>query len=214
MSYLSDFDYDVMLKKRIAQQAKYRKRGSKSKKCPMSTDYMTHKQWKEMNGKVMSYQLNKPAQWDEFKSFPKHIQTEYLTNLIAIYNANATSLAQMFGVKPLTVRRHIEANKLGIAFHVGKSMSAEEREIWAAFISGSAKCEEPCVQNNESASEPAVVADIADEQPSLETAPGSMSMNQFSISFTGKIDVNMIANSLLSIIGRDAVGKIEIMCTL
>ena len=44
---MSDFEYDCWQRKRIAQQAKYRKCGSKSKKCSMSTDHMTQKQWKE-----------------------------------------------------------------------------------------------------------------------------------------------------------------------
>ena len=35
---MSDFEYDCWQRKRIAQQAKYRKCGSKSKKCSMSTD--------------------------------------------------------------------------------------------------------------------------------------------------------------------------------
>lgn len=40
---MNDFEFDCLQKKRLAQQAKYRKRGSKSKKCPMSTDHMTKK---------------------------------------------------------------------------------------------------------------------------------------------------------------------------
>lgn len=211
---MNDFEYDAMLKKRIAQQARYRKCGSKSKKCPMSTDYMTGRQWKEMNGKVMSYQLNKPVKWEEFKRFPKHIQTEYLTNLIAVYNANATSLAQMFGVKPLTVRRHIEANKLGITFHVGKSMSAKEREIWSVFINGTASSEEQGGQDNEpeARQDMEINNELSNREQPQPISP--MNMDRFSISFSGKIDVNMIANSLLSIVGPGASGKIEIICTL
>ena len=33
---MNDFDFDCLQKKRLAQQAKYRKRGSKSKKCTPS----------------------------------------------------------------------------------------------------------------------------------------------------------------------------------
>lgn len=47
---MNDFEFDCLQKKRLAQQAKYRKRGSKSKKCPMSTDHMTKKQWIEKDG--------------------------------------------------------------------------------------------------------------------------------------------------------------------
>ena len=41
-----------------------------------------------------------------------------------------------------------------------------------------------------------------------------MDMKQFSLTFQGQIDVNMIANSILCIIGQGAVGKVEIVCTL
>lgn len=65
---MSDFEYDCWQRKRLAQQAKYRKCGSKSKKCSMSTDHMTQKQWKERNGKVVTVNLNQPITWDEFKA--------------------------------------------------------------------------------------------------------------------------------------------------
>jgi len=41
-----------------------------------------------------------------------------------------------------------------------------------------------------------------------------MDMKQFSLIFQGKIDVGMIANSIRSILGQEASGKIEIVCTL
>lgn len=52
---MNDFDFDCLQKKRLAQQAKYRKRGSKSKKCTMSTDYMTTKQWGGLSSEVQRF---------------------------------------------------------------------------------------------------------------------------------------------------------------
>ena len=42
----------------------------------------------------------------------------------------------------------------------------------------------------------------------------SMDMKRFSLCFNGRIDVNMIANSLLHILGDNAVGEVEIVCNL
>lgn len=51
---MNDFDYEVMQRKRLARQAFHRKSGSKSKKCPMSTDHMTRKQWLERCGESVT----------------------------------------------------------------------------------------------------------------------------------------------------------------
>ena len=47
---MNDFEFDCLQKKRLAQQAKYRKRGSKSKKCPMSTDLSPSRQNRQEKG--------------------------------------------------------------------------------------------------------------------------------------------------------------------
>ena len=79
---MNDFDYEVMQRKRLARQAFHRKSGSKSKKCPMSTDHMTRKQWLERCGESVTYQLGKPMPWEEFKKMPVQIQKEYLLDRI------------------------------------------------------------------------------------------------------------------------------------
>jgi len=208
-----DFDYDVMQKKRLAHQAKYRKRGSKSKKCPMSTDHMTRKQWEERCGKVYTYNLNDPQSWDSFKGWPVHIQKEYLELLVRNYNVNASSLATMFGVRPATVRRLIDTNNLGITFKVGNSMNAAQRAQWLSFIGQESSEAEEVLPEQE---EPAIEQEKADVyQPVSQINNASdMDMKQFSLIFQGKIDVGMIANSIRSILGQEASGKIEIVCTL
>ena len=180
---MSDFEYDCWQRKRLAQQAKYRKCGSKSKKCSMSTDHMTQKQWKERNGKVVTVNLNQPITWDEFKALTTSMQEEYLRHMMENYGANATSFAAMFGVQPLTIRRHIQMNKLNIKFPVGHSMSTAQKDAWDELLHG-------------------------------KTSEQSMDMKRFSLCFNGRIDVSMIANSLVHILGDNAVGEVEIVCNL
>lgn len=57
---MDDFTYDCWQKKQLAQQARHRKRGSKSRKCSLPSDNLTKKQWKERNGKTLSINLNQP----------------------------------------------------------------------------------------------------------------------------------------------------------
>lgn len=144
---MSDFEYDCWQRKRIAQQAKYRKCGSKSKKCSMSTDHMTQKQWKERNGKVVTVNLNQPITWDDFKALTASMQEEYLKHMMENYGANATSFAAMFGVQPLTIRRHIQMNKLNIKFPVGHSMSTAQKDAWDELLHGKTSDEDAEVED-------------------------------------------------------------------
>ena len=193
---MNDFEFDCLQKKRLAQQAKYRKRGSKSKKCPMSTDHMTKKQWIERCGKIVTIKMDSPVSWASFKELSKQTQEEYLKNLMEKYHINARSLAEMFHITPITVRRHIATQGLAVSFPVGHSMNAEDRRAWELFLSGDASENEVSAENEET----------CDEEP--------MSMCSFSLRFSGKIDVSMISNSLIRILGDHSVGEIEVTCNL
>lgn len=169
----------------------------------MSTDYMTAKQWKERNGKVVSVSFDKPTSWANFRELSKGTQEEYLRCLSTTYGANATNLAEMFDVSVSTIRRHIQSANLDVKFHVGHSMNVEQRAAWKAFLGGVAP--QPIPQ-------PASMPQR--EKPPEIHAGTSMRMNRFSMSFSGDINVDMIANSLKHILGGDATGQVEIVCSL
>ena len=206
---MSDFEFDCMKKKQLAGQAKYRKRGSKSKKCSLPSDGMTNKQWKERCGPVISYNPNKPMAWEDFKKLPTRIQAEYITNLQHKFGVTAVDLGKMFGVQPLTVRKHADANNLGVEFPRGHAMSAAKKAEWDKFV-------------RHEQDEPAFLDDECEEWPVEEPVgdmpapaqPEAMKMKNFSLRFSGNIDVNMIANSLKWILGESSNGELEIICNL
>lgn len=207
---MSDFEFDCMKKKQLAGQAKYRKRGSKSKKCSLPSDGMTQKQWKEKCGPVISYNPNKPMIWDDFKKLPTHIQAEYITNLQQKFGVTAVDLGKMFGVQALTVRKHTDANNLGVEFPRGHALSAAKKAEWEKFV---------CPEQEESQAfvEPDDGDDWPVEEPTDNPAPAqteAMKMKNFSLRFSGNIDVNMIANSLKWILGESSSGELEIICNL
>lgn len=204
---MNDFEFDIMQKKNIANSARKQKIGTRSKKCSLPSDRLTNKQWKERNGEVMSYNLSKPIEWGEFKALPNEIQEEYLVGLQKKYSVTATDIAKMFGVKPLTVTRHVVAKELNVSFHRGRSMSAEQRTEFAKFLSGDVTREDELVIQtpNEITSDESAAAGGSDV---------SMKMNGVSLSFSGKIDIDAIANSLRHILGTEAVGKIQIICDI
>lgn len=93
------------------------------------------------------------------------------------YGANATSFAAMFGVQPLTIRRHIQMNKLNIKFPVGHSMSTAQKDAWDELLHGKTSDEGVEVEAEDA---PATKLD--------EAAPKqSMDMKRFSLCFNGRI---------------------------
>lgn len=223
---MTDFDYDCLQKKRIANQAKYRKRGSRSKKCNLPSDRLTHKQWKERCGPVVTYNLSNPMNWEDFKQLPVYIQAEYITNLQNKYGVTAVDLAEMFGVKPLTVRRHSEANNLSVTFHRGHAMTPARKAEWKKFLDPAGvgdetvNAEEAAVVSAEPVEEPVpepekvVFSCPPPEEVIAPVEPKSMNMTNFSLRFKGNLDVGTIANSLKLIMGNQSSGELEIICNL
>lgn len=204
---MTDFEYDCLQKKRLARQAQYRKRGSKSRKCSLLTDHMTEKQWKERNGKILSVELNKPMSWSEFKALTRTLQSAYIKHLIEKYGATTSDLAEMFGVSRPSVSALVKNNGLDVVFHKGRSMPKDKRPQWVAFLTGADAPLPREPDDNGSAPE---ITDIFLSKP----ASPSMSMREFSLVFEGRIDANAVANSLISILGRNSNGLIEIRCSL
>lgn len=173
--------------------------GARTGKCHMSCDYLTPKQLKELNGEVHTYQMNRPVRWAEFKEYPAEFQKEYLDAIIEKYNVNYTTLSKMWGIGVSSIKRLIEKNNLGITFTVGHSMTGDQRKAWKQFLSQEQDASDEPVDNNP--------APTDDEQ---EETPVPTMMTRFSLSFQGRIDPASIANSLTQMLGKDAVGQLNI----
>lgn len=210
---MTDFDYDVMLRKRLASQAKYRKRGSKSKKCPLQSDGMTRRQWERRNGEVVSMDLNRPMDWKTFKGFPVTMQETYLKQLQDRYQASGVDLAEMFGVHPVTVRKYIQDQNFDIKFKKGGGNNVAHMIQWNAFVNGSYdRPQEDVPLDIFADSDPPEAVQPEVIQP--ETRKPAMSMSGFSLEFKGDLNVDEIANSLLHILGDNTSGNIKIICDL
>ena len=136
---MNDFDYDVMQKKRIARGAAHMKGGSKSKKCTLPSDHLTPAQWKRRNGPVSTYSLNKPMDWETFKSLPIDIQQSYIDILQSRFNVTAATISKdLFGKTGPALKAHIEKKGLKYIQMKGRIMSAEEKELWENWLSPAA----------------------------------------------------------------------------
>ena len=135
---MHDFDYDAMQKKRIARGASHMKRGSKSKKCTLPSDYLTAAQKRRLNGPVSTYKLDEPMSWESFKAMPEDLQKKYILGLQENYGANDEMIGKMFKKSDtiaLRLRNTLNIKPLGKC-----KLNRKEKEIrdakWDAFCNG------------------------------------------------------------------------------
>ena len=155
---MNDFDYEVMQKKRIARGAAHMKRGSKSKKCSLPSDHMTPAEWKRRNGPVSTYSLNKPMDWETFKSLPVDIQQSYIDILQSRFNVTTSAISRdLFGKTGPTLKNHMEKTGIKYIQMKGRNMSTEEKDLWESWLSPAAPAWAPAEED------PAKVQQFLDE---------------------------------------------------
>ena len=90
---MTDFEYDVMQKKRLARNqfhnAKYKHGG-----CHLPHEDLTPAQMKRRNGPIMTYSMNQPMSWNDFKSMPHDLQQQYLDGLHARFGVGPSDIAK------------------------------------------------------------------------------------------------------------------------
>ena len=164
---MNDFDFDVMQKKRIANNAARMKRGSKSKKCSLPSDHLTPAQWKRRNGPVSTYSLNQPMDWETFKSLPTDIQQSYIDILQSRFNVTASTISkELFGKTGPALKALIEKNGLKYIKMKGKNMSADDREAWEHWLNP-----EKCAESHENVMEK---CEMLPEEPEMVQHPDEL----------------------------------------
>lgn len=108
------FVEDLREKKVLARNSKYRKCGSKSKKCTTPSDYLTPAQKRKMNGAVSVYQIGKPITWSEFKSYPLEMQQKWLDAFVEKFECSTKGMAIVFNLHPTSINLHCKNKDLKI----------------------------------------------------------------------------------------------------
>lgn len=217
---MREFYAEVADRKRLAWQARYKKNGSKSKQCYLPTDRMTQKQWKERNGSVMTYQLNKPMDWKYFKQLPDDLKNDYICSLVSQYGVTISTLAKMMFVNQNTLGKYLKELGLSHLFGVGKSMTKQQRGAWAEFVGEPAVpdvIEDSPVEAEEIVQSDPVQIPVSSEPTTVSCVVPqrkSCGMRSFSLGFEGKLDSAMIANSISMLLGENAEGELEIHCKI
>ena len=202
---MHDFDFDIMEKKRIAQGARARKCGSRSRKCTLPSDYLTAAQKKGLNGKVSTYNLSGPMTYSKFRVMPDDLQKEYLLKLRNEMGATLTAMGKMMQCSPETVRQALMRH--GIPTNI-KRMSFESKLRWDAWLKGEQL-------NNDRAEAPAP-APAPSEAPVSEDKPApapytSCALNRCDIQLRGtKDEILATLGTLLSCMDCMGDGRLEL----
>ena len=90
---------EIRERSHTARSAKNRRRGA-GKKSPakFSTDYLTEKQLRAMDGECKTYRLGSPMTWEEFKEMPNDLKTMYIKKLRKTYSVPDEELAAAMDV--------------------------------------------------------------------------------------------------------------------
>jgi len=97
---------------------------------------MTEKQMRALNGEIVSYHMNKPMRWREFKKLPPKIQSDYLVGLHTAFGVRVNGLAKMFGVAFDTMSKYIRDNAVAIPITAGGRPTKEAIIMWNEFLQG------------------------------------------------------------------------------
>jgi hypothetical protein len=103
MAYFSEEVQDYMEEKReqkkLANGARHRRgRNGKGGAVKFTSDYLTNKQLRAMDGECVTYRLGAPMGWAEFSRMPDDLKVMYIKKLRKNYNVPDDYLAMAMGV--------------------------------------------------------------------------------------------------------------------
>ena len=201
---MTDFEYDNWQKKILAKNATKRKCGAKPKKCTLPSDYLTNKQIRERNGKIVSFNLNAPMTWSQYITLPDDIKKEYILTLRKKYNANQVVLSEMFGRGKSTIS--MEMKRLNLRLGREVRMTKEEIRDFREWVAGD--IDEP--MQKEDAPIDSVPSIKCETVPAEPKNPPEAHIISGQLSFTG--NAGNICEALFRVI-KDMPGALKLTAT-
>lgn len=107
------FIQTVRDRKATAHSARYKKNGSKSRKCTLPSDYLTPAEKRRRNSAVQTYTMNVPHTKKELNAWPEDMQHEYIKSIIDRFNPSNRALGEMLGCGETTACMYV--HKLGLS---------------------------------------------------------------------------------------------------
>ena len=195
---MTDFEYDVLQKKRIASGASHQKKGSKSRKCSLPHDNLTPAQRRKLDGPVHTYAINRPMCWKEFKALPLDLQQSHLDYIQNRFDIGVNTIsALVFGKSRSALRFHCTSVGLDFQAKQGVKLSKEAKEALNRWLSQeeAVPAEETVAQVESVEVVETAEEERADEAPDVKWRPGLSELPRLMCG--GEIRMSGLASELL-----------------
>lgn len=168
------FKGTVAERKELSRSNRYKKNGSKSKKCTLPSDHLTKKELRERNGQLMTYNLSKPMTWKEFTSMPTDLQIQYLTTLVNEYEARAIDIAEMMGTTKNTIGSYKHKHFPKADIYGGKT-SKHVSPKWLEYIASNGAETKPTADTvEEETRQETPISDVKQPKEILDVQAGTL----------------------------------------
>lgn len=131
---MNDFDYEVLQKKRIGYGAVHKK--GRRKGCTLPSDHLTAAEKKARNGEMKSYHLDLPMTWEDFKTMPKDLQSEYIRSLQSRFDVGLSNISRdLFRLSRTALVMYMREN--GIPYDApkrGGALNTAVEAVWKQWI--------------------------------------------------------------------------------
>ena len=127
---------DIKKKKQAGSGYRYKKNGSKSKKCSLPSDNLSKKELNKMNGECKVYNLSEKMSYSNFCAMPVDLQIKYLEMLRDKFGASQVDIAKMMNVAPSTLASHRYKFLNNKPTFPSNGRSRFDKEAWNRFVNG------------------------------------------------------------------------------
>lgn len=84
--------------KAITARSSHKYGSSRRRRCGLSSDNLTRKEWERMNGPVHTLKPDEALSWDRFRALPRSLQQDYIKHILSKFKVGPAALGRMFGV--------------------------------------------------------------------------------------------------------------------
>lgn len=132
---MTDFDYDVMQKKRIASGAYHRKGTTNRKGCVLPHELLKPKELKKLNGKITTVSLMRPITWERLKGLASDLQEEYLNTQIRRFGVGLATIGrELFGISDAALGNYVRDHELAVISAPPGRQPKAARESWQRWL--------------------------------------------------------------------------------
>lgn len=115
---MNTYQETIAERKSMANSARRRVNGSKSRKCSLPSDNLTPAQKRKLNGPCVTYAINRPMDWETFKAMPKDLKADHISYIQTRFEVGVATIGQtVFGIAQPTLRAYLANNGIHYDAH-------------------------------------------------------------------------------------------------